>query len=127
MEVLVWILTVFVGYLVGSFPTGFIAGRFKGLDLRRIGSGNIGATNVLRTGNKMIGYITLILDILKAIVPLLVIKFNYPEFLFTCNFLVSVLNNVFFSGVFNSLDYISVNDYGDYDNNLSNNRYLIMP
>ena len=51
-------------------------------DIREIGSGNIGATNVLRTGNKMIGYITLSLDILKAIIPLLIIKFNHPEFLF---------------------------------------------
>ena len=51
-------------------------------DIREIGSGNIGATNVLRTGNKMIGYITLSLDILKAIIPLLIIKFYHPEFLF---------------------------------------------
>ena len=68
---------------MGSIPFGFILTKiFLKKDIREIGSGNIGATNVLRTGNKMIGYITLILDILKAIVPLLVIKFNYPEFLF---------------------------------------------
>ena len=47
-----------------------------------MGSGNIGATNVLRTGNKLIGYSTLTLDILKAIVPLIIIKFNSPEFIF---------------------------------------------
>ena len=47
-----------------------------------MGSGNIGATNVLRTGNKLIGYSTLTLDVLKAIVPLIIIKFNSPEFIF---------------------------------------------
>ena len=76
-------LIIIVSYLMGSIPFGFILTKiFLKKDIREIGSGNIGATNVLRTGNKMIGYITLILDILKAIVPLLVIKFNYPEFLF---------------------------------------------
>ena len=47
-----------------------------------IGSGNIGATNVLRTGNKLVGYSTLTLDILKAVIPLLVIKLIFPEFIF---------------------------------------------
>ncbi len=76
-------LIILLSYLMGSIPFGFILTKiFLKKDIREIGSGNIGATNVLRTGNKMIGYITLILDILKAIVPLLVIKFNYPEFLF---------------------------------------------
>jgi len=74
---------ILLSYFMGSIPFGFILTKiFLKKDIREIGSGNIGATNVLRTGNKMIGYITLILDILKAIVPLLVIKFNYPEFLF---------------------------------------------
>ncbi len=76
-------LIILLSYFMGSIPVGFILTKiFLKKDIREIGSGNIGATNVLRTGNKMIGYITLILDILKAIVPLLVIKFNYPEFLF---------------------------------------------
>ncbi len=76
-------LIILLSYFMGSIPFGFILTKiFLKKDIREIGSGNIGATNVLRTGNKMIGYITLILDILKAIVPLLVIKFNYPEFLF---------------------------------------------
>ena len=76
-------LIILLSYFMGSIPFGFILTKiFLKKDIREIGSGNIGATNVLRTGNKMIGYITLILDILKAIVPLLVIKFNYTEFLF---------------------------------------------
>ena len=76
-------LIILLSYLMGSIPFGFILTKiFLKKDIREIGSGNIGATNVLRTGNKMIGYITLSLDILKAIIPLLIIKFYYPEFLF---------------------------------------------
>jgi len=76
-------LIILLSYLMGSIPFGFILTKiFLKKDIREIGSGNIGATNVLRTGNKMIGYITLSLDILKAIVPLLIIKFNQSEFLF---------------------------------------------
>ena len=59
-----------VCYLMGSIPFGFILTKiFLKKDIRKIGSGNIGATNALRTGNKIIGYSTLILDILKAVVP----------------------------------------------------------
>ena len=76
-------LIILLSYLMGSIPFGFILTKiFLKKDIREIGSGNIGATNVLRTGNKMIGYITLSLDILKAIVPLLIIKFYQSEFLF---------------------------------------------
>ena len=76
-------LIIFVSYIMGSIPFGFILAKiFLKKDIREIGSGNIGATNVLRTGNKLIGYITLSLDILKAIIPLLVVKFNFPEFMF---------------------------------------------
>ena len=76
-------LIILLSYLMGSIPFGFILTKILlKKDIREIGSGNIGATNVMRTGNKMIGYITLSLDILKAIIPLLIIKFNHPEFLF---------------------------------------------
>ena len=76
-------IIILLSYLMGSIPFGFILTKlFLKKDIREIGSGNIGATNVLRTGNKIIGYITLSLDILKAIIPLLIIKFNHPEFLF---------------------------------------------
>ena len=76
-------LIILLSYLMGSIHFGFILTKILlKKDIREIGSGNIGATNVLRTGNKIIGYITLSLDILKAIIPLLVIKFNHPEFLF---------------------------------------------
>ena len=65
-------------YLIGSIPFGFILTKiFLKKDVREIGSGNIGATNVLRTGNKTVGYLTLILDILKAVIPVIYIKFFF--------------------------------------------------
>ncbi len=74
---------ILISYLCGSIPFGFLLTKFfLKKDIRKMGSGNIGATNVLRTGNKLIGYSTLTLDVLKAIVPLIIIKFNLPEFIF---------------------------------------------
>jgi len=60
------------GYLIGSIPFGLILTRFAGLgDVRKIGSGNIGATNVLRTGNRKLAALTLLLDALKGTVAVL--------------------------------------------------------
>ena len=76
-------IIIALSYLMGSIPFGFLLTKiFLKKDIREIGSGNIGATNVLRTGNKLIGYGTLILDIFKAVIPVLIIKYQYPEFLF---------------------------------------------
>jgi len=70
-------------YLLGSIPFGFILTKvFLKKDIRDVGSGNIGATNALRTGNKSLGYATLALDISKAILPVLYVKFNYPDYIF---------------------------------------------
>ena len=67
-------------YLMGSIPFGLILTKiFLKKDIREIGSGNIGATNALRTGNKIIGYSTLILDVLKAVIPVLYVKINFPD------------------------------------------------
>jgi glycerol-3-phosphate acyltransferase PlsY len=61
------ILALLFGYLLGSIPFGLVLTRMAGKgDLRKIGSGNIGATNVLRTGSKPLAALTLILDCLKA-------------------------------------------------------------
>ena len=69
-----------ISYLIGSIPFGLILTKiFLKKDIREIGSGNIGATNALRTGNKLIGYSTLILDVLKAVIPVLYIKINLPD------------------------------------------------
>ena len=86
---------LFISYLIGSIPFGFILTKiFLKKDIREIGSGNIGATNALRTGNKLIGYSTLILDISKAVILLLIIKFNFSEYLFTSSIAV-FLGHVF--------------------------------
>jgi glycerol-3-phosphate acyltransferase PlsY len=72
-----------ISYLMGSIPFGFILTKiFLKKDIREIGSGNIGATNALRAGNKTIGYLTLFLDVLKAVLPVLYIKFHFPEFIY---------------------------------------------
>ena len=77
------VLIISVSYLFGSIPFGLILTNiFLKKDIRNVGSGNIGATNVLRTGNKIIGYSTLILDVLKAVTPVLYIKFNFPDLLY---------------------------------------------
>ena len=66
------ILALIFGYLLGSVPFGLLLTRLSGAgDLRAIGSGNIGATNVLRTGNKGIAALTLILDIAKGAVAVI--------------------------------------------------------
>ena len=76
-------LIALMSYLMGSIPFGFLLTKiFLKKDIREIGSGNIGATNALRTGGKLIGYSTLILDILKAVIPILFIKVQFPEFIF---------------------------------------------
>ncbi len=68
----VLLVTAFLAYLLGSIPFGMVITRLMGLgDLRQIGSGNIGATNVLRTGNKLAAALTLILDGAKGAVAVL--------------------------------------------------------
>jgi len=82
-------------YLLGSIPFGFIFTKiFLKKDIRDIGSGNIGATNALRTGNKLIGYSTLFFDIIKAVIPLIYIKIYFPELLFIGS-LCAFLGHVF--------------------------------
>ena len=76
-------LIILVSYLFGSIPFGLLLTKiFLKKDIRKIGSGNIGATNVLRAGNKILGYSTLVLDILKAVLPILYIKFFMNDYLY---------------------------------------------
>ena len=76
-------LIILVSYLFGSIPFGLVLTKiFLKKDIRKIGSGNIGATNVLRSGNKILGYSTLVLDILKAVLPILYIKFFMNDYLY---------------------------------------------
>ena len=86
MEVL--IISI-LSYLMGSVPFGFILTKvFLKKDIRDIGSGNIGATNALRVGNKSLGYGTLFLDIIKAIIPVVYVKLNYPDYIFIASLCV---------------------------------------
>jgi len=74
------LLVILFSYLCGSIPFGLILTKvFKGKDIRKIGSGNIGATNVLRTGNKFLAALTLFFDALKGYAPVLITKYFFPE------------------------------------------------
>ena len=90
-----YLIVGIVSYLMGSIPFGLILTKiFLNKDIREIGSGNIGATNALRTGNKIIGYSTLILDIAKAIIPVIFVKINYPDLIYITS-LCAFLGHVF--------------------------------
>ena len=84
-----------LSYLIGSIPFGFILTKiFLKKDIRNIGSGNIGATNALRTGNKSLGYGTLFLDVIKAVIPVIYVKLNYPDYIFIASLCI-FLGHVF--------------------------------
>jgi len=75
-----YVIVIFFSYLFGSIPFGLILTKvFINKDIRKIGSGNIGATNVLRTGNKFLAAATLILDCSKGYIPVLVTSIIYPD------------------------------------------------
>ena len=76
------LLAALIGYLLGSIPFGYLLTRAAGLgDVRAQGSGNIGATNVLRTGSKKLAAATLLLDLAKGLAPVLIARalFNQPD------------------------------------------------
>ncbi|MBJ6726608.1 glycerol-3-phosphate acyltransferase [Geomonas sp. Red875] len=68
------ILFVLCAYLLGSIPTGLLLGKAFGIDIRKQGSGNIGATNVYRTAGKKLGILTLLGDCLKGLLPVLIAR-----------------------------------------------------
>jgi len=89
------IIVILFSYLSGSIPFGLILTRFfGGQDVRKIGSGNIGATNVLRTGNKYLAATTLILDILKGYAPVVVTQNYFPEYI-QLSALLAFLGHIF--------------------------------
>jgi len=89
------ILIVFFSYISGSIPFGYILTKFfGGKDVRKIGSGNIGATNVLRASNKYLAILTLILDALKGYAPVSITLYFFPEF-FQLSALASFLGHLF--------------------------------
>ena len=78
-----YLIIAAISYLLGSIPFGLLlTNLFLIKDIREIGSGNIGATNALRAGNKFIGYATLLLDIFKAVLPIVYVKLNFPDFVY---------------------------------------------
>ena len=89
-------ITVF--YLIGSIPFALILTKLLGHgDIRNIGSGNVGATNVLRTGNKYLAFAVLCLDIAKGLLPFLILKLFYDtdtlHSIFLCHF--AILGHIF--------------------------------
>ncbi len=85
---LLFLIVFLFGYFMGSIPFGLLLSKLSGLgDIRNIGSGNIGATNVLRTGNKKIALLTLILDGTKGGLAIYVVSIapSFIEFHFTNN------------------------------------------
>ena len=74
------VATILIGYLLGAIPFGLILTRLAGLgDVRKIGSGNIGATNVLRTGRKGLAAATLLLDAAKGAAAVLLVRALWPD------------------------------------------------
>ena len=89
------IIVILFSYLSGSIPFGLILTKIFGdQDIRNIGSGNIGATNVLRTGNKFLAALTLVLDILKGYIPVIIAQQYFPG-LIQLSCLVAFLGHVF--------------------------------
>jgi len=75
-----WLVTAVAAYILGSVPFGVVIAAMFGLgDIRQIGSGNIGATNVLRTGNKFAAFLTLVLDAGKGAIAVLVARAVFGE------------------------------------------------
>src|SRR5688572_17017975 len=89
-------LTVLCAYLVGSIPFGMFFARLAGAgDVRKLGSGNIGATNVLRTGKKWAAALTLVFDMAKGAVPVLVARDLGGENLASSAAIAAFLGHVF--------------------------------
>lgn len=75
MPGLVWLLGA---YLLGALPVGYLIGRSRGLDIRTMGSGNVGATNVFRVMGPKAGLVCLVLDIAKGLLPVIVLRSWHP-------------------------------------------------
>tara|TARA_Y100000817_G_scaffold225774_1_gene178681 strand:- start:247 stop:828 length:582 start_codon:yes stop_codon:yes gene_type:complete len=88
-------LVFFFSYLSGSIPSGLILTKlFLNKDIRDVGSKNIGATNVLRTGNKFIAILTLILDIIKGVLPVIITSFYFIDLIYLSG-LMAFLGHIF--------------------------------
>ena len=100
-EYFILFLIFIICYLIGSIPFGLILTKlFDNNDLRNIGSGNIGATNVLRTGNKTLALLTLILDLSKSFIPLFIFFKLYPHLMINNFFNLIIVDKIFLILVF---------------------------
>lgn len=89
-------LYILLAYLIGSIPVGVLLSRLKGVDPRKTGSGNIGATNVIRAAGKALGILTLLGDIGKGFFPtLFTIYYNEPHLLVVSTGLATFLGHLF--------------------------------
>ena len=88
-------LVFLFSYISGSIPFGLIVTKlFLNQDIRKVGSKNIGATNVLRTGNKFIAGLTLFLDIFKGVAPILITSYYFPNLIYLSG-LMAFLGHIF--------------------------------
>ena len=76
---LTWACWLIAAYLIGAIPFGFLIGKIRGVDVRTVGSKNIGATNVFRTVGKKWGLLAFFCDVMKGLVPTLAAKMLYAE------------------------------------------------
>ena len=96
MEIILSIILIFLSYILGSLPFGLLISKIFGYgDIRSIGSGNIGATNVLRTGNKKIALIVLLLDFLKCYLPTFLIYSYFDNNIGCLCGLFSILGHIY--------------------------------
>ena len=94
-----FIIFIFISYFFGSIPFAYIFPKIFGYgDIRKIGSGNVGATNVLRTGKKSLAIAVLLLDIIKCFIPITIFSFFYEN--------QFQLNEIIFLGSFSILGHI---------------------
>ena len=93
------LILIILFYFLGSIPFGYLLTKIFGFgDIRNIGSGNVGATNVLRTGNKYLAFIVLILDMIKGMVPFIIINLYFSNMelintIFLCHF--AIIGHIF--------------------------------
>ena len=106
-EYFILFLIFIICYLIGSIPFGLILTKlFDNNDLRNFGSGNIGATNVLRTGNKTLALLTLILDLSKSFIPLFIFFKLYPHPIINDFFDFMIVDKIFLILVFGYFHHI---------------------
>lgn len=103
MRVLLFILPIGLAYFVGSVPTGYLVGRFYGIDIRKQGSGNMGATNVYRVIGKIPGSVTFLIDFGKGVLPVYLSSKFIPDLDFVSPVVLSLLVGLstIFGNIFN--------------------------